>query len=106
LKETTLEQSEINAALSILQSIRRTTYYLKDLYSKLEYYPAIKDKEHLIELIWELYRFGAIGNVFHDEENRHTHFTWVHLDEDSEPDFTAKFTIHSGLRAELKDEAI
>lgn len=100
-----LTNEEINVSFSILRSVKKPTFNFNSLFQKLEFYPAIKDREHLIKLLKELFRFSAIGNVIQDEKNKKTHYTWAHLDVGAEPDFTANFSIHYGLRMALKAES-
>lgn len=99
-----LEQDEIDAAISILKSLKKPNFNFNSLCENLPYFPLIRNKEHLTKLVKELFRFSAIGNEIQDKENNIVHYTWAHLDASSEPDFTARFSIHHGLRLALKAE--
>jgi hypothetical protein len=100
-----LKDEEIKAAFSVLQSIKKPTFSFDNLCARLKFYPAIKDEDHLIKLIQELFQFSVIGNVIQDERNKTNYHTWAHLDVGVEPDFTANFSIHYGLRIALRAES-
>ena len=97
----------IKDAFTLIRNLGKPTFDLNYLKTKKPDYFQEQDGEKKVrELILLLFQFSVIGNIFHDENNpsQVNFHSWAHREDIFEPDFSARFCIHLGLREALRAE--
>ena len=103
-----LDKDKQKNYLKLIRNLGKGTFYLNDLLErKRTVIEEIGGKEELEKALSFLFRFGVIGNIFHDYEEPSlvNSYSWSFREDVYEPDFDAKFTIHLGLRPALRAES-
>ena len=102
-----LNKEKVEAYFMLVNNLGRGTFRISDVATRrADLIESLGGDSALKEAIKFLFKFGVIGNIFHDPESPSTvnAYSWSFREDILEPDFDARFTLHLGLRPALKAE--
>lgn len=102
-----LNKEQAENCFMLINNLGKNTFSMGDIIDKrARLIEELGGESALKKAIQFLFRFGVVGNIFHDPESPSTvnTYSWAFREDILEPDFDSRFTVHLGLRAALKAE--
>lgn len=103
------EGQQIDKYFSLIKNLGRNTFSVHELMKrKSNLISQLGGEEEARRAVSFLFKFGVVGNIFHspDHPNEIQSYSWSYREDTFEPDFDARFSIHSGLRPALRSEPL